>query len=41
MLNRIEQRAPSLSRAERRVANWVLAHPRQAADATLAQVAEA
>jgi len=39
MLNRIEQQAGSLSRAERRVANWVLAHPRQAADATLAEVA--
>jgi len=39
MLNRIEQQTGSLSRAERRVANWVLAHPRQAADATLAQVA--
>jgi len=41
MLSRIEQRATSLSRAERRVANWVLAHPRQAADATLAEVAQA
>lgn len=39
MLNRIEQQAGSLSRAERRVASWVLAHPRQAADVTLAQVA--
>ena len=41
MLNRIEQRAASLSRAEKRVADWVLAHPRQAADATLAEVAQA
>jgi RpiR family carbohydrate utilization transcriptional regulator len=41
MLNRIEQRAAGLSRAEKRVAGWVLAHPRQAADATLAQVAQA
>ena len=41
MLNRIEQHADSLSRAERRVADWVVAHPRQAADATLAEVAEA
>lgn len=39
MLSRIEQRATSLSRAERRVADWILAHPRQAADATLAEVA--
>ena len=41
MLSRIEQRASSLSRAEKRVADWILAHPRQAADATLAEVAEA
>ena len=41
MLHRIEQQSASLSRAERRVANWVLAHPRQAADATLAEVARA
>lgn len=41
MLNRIQHRAASLSRAEKRVADWVLAHPRQAAGATLAQVAEA
>lgn len=41
MLHRIEQQAASLSRAEKRVANWVLAHPRQAADATLAEVARA
>jgi RpiR family carbohydrate utilization transcriptional regulator len=39
MLTRIEQQAGTLSPAERRVAQWVLAHPRQAADATLAQVA--
>ena len=39
MLNRIQQQAARLSRAERRVADWVLAHPRQAADATLAEVA--
>jgi len=39
MLTRIEQQAGALSRAERRVADWVLAHPRQAADATLAEVA--
>ena len=31
MLNRIEQRAGTLSRAEKRVADWVVAHPRQAA----------
>ena len=41
MLNRIQQHAAHLSRAERRVADWVLAHPRQAADATLAEVARA
>jgi RpiR family transcriptional regulator, carbohydrate utilization regulator len=39
MLTRIEQQAGTLSPAQRRVAQWVLAHPRQAADATLAQVA--
>jgi RpiR family carbohydrate utilization transcriptional regulator len=39
MLAGIEHRVGSLSRAERRVANWVLAHPRQAANATLAVVA--
>lgn len=39
MLSRIEQQAGSLSRAEKRVADWIVAHPRQAADATLAQVA--
>jgi RpiR family carbohydrate utilization transcriptional regulator len=41
MLNRIQQQAARLSRAERRVADWVVAHPRQAADATLAEVARA
>ncbi len=41
MLKRIERRFPSLSRAEQRVAGWVLAHPRRAADATLAEVAAA
>ncbi len=41
MLVQIEQKLPSLSRAERRVASWVLAHPRQAADGTLAEVARA
>lgn len=41
MLQRIERRFPSLSRAEQRVAGWVLAHPRQAAAATLADVAAA
>ena len=39
MLARIQRQTESLSRAERRVADWVLAHPRQAADATLAEVA--
>lgn len=41
MLGRIEQRTPDLSRAEQRVARWVLEHPRQAAAATLAEVATA
>jgi RpiR family carbohydrate utilization transcriptional regulator len=41
MLNRIEQRLPDLSRAEQRVARWVLSHPRQAATAKLASVASA
>ena len=39
MLIRIEQSLPSLSGAERRVGSWVLDHPRQAADSTLAVVA--
>lgn len=39
MLVLIEERLPDLSRAEQRVARWVLEHPRQAADATLADVA--
>jgi RpiR family carbohydrate utilization transcriptional regulator len=41
MLNQIEQRLPDLSPAERRVADWVLGHPRQAARAKLAAVARA
>ena len=41
MLAQIENRLPSLSRAERRVGQWLLAHPRQAAEATLAEVAGA
>jgi RpiR family carbohydrate utilization transcriptional regulator len=39
MLAMIEQYVPDLSRAEQRVARWVLAHPRQAASTTLAEVA--
>ena len=39
MLAHIEQRTPDLSPAEQRVARWVLAHPKQAAGATLAEVA--
>ncbi len=39
MLAIIEQAASDLSRAEQRVARWVLAHPRQAASTTLAEVA--
>jgi len=39
MLNRIEKQTSELSRAEQRVARWVLDHPKQAARATLAEVA--
>ena len=39
MLQRIEQRIKDLTPAEQRVARWVLGHPRQAANATLATVA--
>ncbi len=39
MLARIEQQLPNLSHTERRVGSWVLAHPRQVADSTLAEVA--
>lgn len=41
MLNRIERQIPSLSKAEKRVGVWVLAHPSRAAAATLADVAAA
>ncbi len=41
MLMEIEQRLPDLSRAEQRVARWVLEHPRQAANSKLAAVATA
>ena len=41
MLGRIEQRLGTLSRTEQKVARWVLEHPRQAAEATLREVAEA
>lgn len=40
MLDRIEQQMPTLSPAEQRVARWVLGHPRQAARAKLAVVAQ-
>jgi RpiR family carbohydrate utilization transcriptional regulator len=39
MLGDIQQRTPDLSRAEQRVARWVLKHPKQASRATLAEVA--
>lgn len=39
MLAQIERQSASFSRAEERVASWVLRHPRQAASATLAEVA--
>lgn len=41
MLSLIEQRLPALSRAEQRVARWVLEHPKQAADSKLAGIAKA
>lgn len=41
MLPDISQAIPSLSRAEKAVAEWILAHPREATDATIAAVAEA
>jgi RpiR family carbohydrate utilization transcriptional regulator len=41
MLSQIERQTDRLSRAEQRVARWVLAHPKQAANATLAKVAAA
>jgi RpiR family transcriptional regulator, carbohydrate utilization regulator len=39
MLDTIHERTPELSRAEQRVARWVVEHPNQAARATLAEVA--
>lgn len=39
MLSQIEQLIPDLSRAEQRVARWIMAHPRQAVEGKLAQVA--
>lgn len=39
MLSRISHALPALSPSERRVAEWVLAHPREATDATLAHIA--
>ena len=41
MLQLIERTRQALPTAERRVADWVLEHPRQAAEATLAVVADA
>lgn len=41
MLTRIERQIPALSKAEKRVGEWVLAHPSRAAAATLADVAAA
>lgn len=41
MLPLIEERIPELSRAEQRVARWVLQHPRQAAASTLKEVSAA
>ncbi len=39
MFAEINRVLPELSRSERRVAEWIVAHPRQAARATLAEVA--
>jgi len=39
MLNRINHALPDLSPSEKRVAEWVLEHPREATDATLAHIA--
>ncbi len=41
MLSRIEQSLNDLSRTERKVGEWVIAHPRRAAEATLKEVADA
>lgn len=41
MLSQINQSMPRLSRAEKRVAEWVLAHPREAAESTVSVVARA
>ena len=39
MLSQITRAIPDLSRAEKRVASWVLEHPKQATSATLAHIA--
>lgn len=39
MLSQIKQLIPALSPSEQRVAEWVLAHPKEAASATLAHIA--
>jgi len=41
MLGEINQALSRLSRAEKQVAEWVLAHPRQATESTVAEVARA
>lgn len=41
MLSEINRALPDLSPSERRVAEWIVAHPREATRATLAHVAEA
>ena len=41
MLGQIEQKLGTLSRTEHKVAEWILRHPRQAAGATLREVADA
>ena len=39
MLSRISNALPALSPSEKRVAEWILAHPKEATDATLAHIA--
>ena len=41
MLGQINQSLGRLSRAEKKVAEWVLAHPREVAESTVAEVARA
>ena len=40
MLSEINRALPHLSRSERQVAEWIVAHPKEAVQATLAHVAD-